>query len=184
MSITFTTAIGPLMGWAVSCACGEGVGPVVCNYAEAVAYLTPLVEDESLRSVLVGCEDGKLCLMYRLSLTTLEATPPEVNMSNNNAADIFASLGFISDDPALAAEAAEVFHGGSLDAADFLGRVLFALAISPSDEGRPSFEMPRTEGGMMAIACGRRVGYIQTRLGELHDLAQWAIANNREVTLG
>lgn len=158
--------------------------PDTHHYADALAHLTPLVEDESLRTVLVGCEDGKLCLLYRLSLTALEATPPPaVNMSNNNAADIFASLGLISDDPALADEAAEVFQGGSLDAADFLGRVLFALAISPSDEGRPSFEMPRTEGGMMAIACGR-VGYIQTRLGELHDLAQWAIANNREVTWG
>jgi hypothetical protein len=35
---------------------------------------------------------------------------------------------------------------------------------------------------MTQVACGRRVGYIQTRLGELHELAQWAIANDRKAT--
>ena len=60
--------------------------------------------------------------------------------------------------------------------------MLFALAITPADEGRPSFELPRTEGGMTQIDCGRRVGYLQTRLGELHDLALFAAANDRDVT--
>ena len=97
MSITFSTPMGPLTGWAVSCACGEGVGPVLGNYADAIAYLTPLVADGSLRTVLDGCLDGDICLMYRLSLTAQEAAPaPEINVGNYNALGLFAALGLAS----------------------------------------------------------------------------------------
>jgi hypothetical protein len=102
-----------------------------------------------------------------------EAEELEINMSNSNAAVVCAALGIDLD--------AEGWCG-SLPAEDFLGRVLVALAIQPSDEGIPVHELPT--GGVRWVECGRRPGYIQERLGQLHELAQWAVAHGAEVDFG
>lgn len=102
-----------------------------------------------------------------------EAEHLEVNMSNSNAAVVCGSLGI---------DLNEEGWCGSLAADDFLGRVLLALAIQPSDEGIPAHELPT--GGVRWIECGRRPGYIQERLGQLHELAAWAVEHGAEVDFG
>ena len=97
-------------------------------------------------------------------------TSPEdgwVNMSNSNAHNVCQALG-IDLEPEWC---------GSMSADDFLGRVLLALAISPEDEGMPSYELPREPGRVRWIEAARRPGYLQERLGQLRELADWAVAN-------
>lgn len=96
-----------------------------------------------------------------------------VNMSNSNAARVCATLGID-----LEAEG----WCGSLPAADFLGRVLVALAVEPVDAGVPSHEVPT--GGVRWVECGRPEGYAQDRLGQLRTLADWAVAHGAEVSFG
>lgn len=102
---------------------------------------------------------------------TAQGAPDEldVNMSNSNAATVAASLG-IDLDPDWC---------GDLPAGDFMGRVLLALAISPADEGMPSFE--HAGPGARMIEGARRAGYLQERLGQLRDLAEWATAHGADV---
>lgn len=101
------------------------------------------------------------------------ASALQVNVSSANAVVLCGSLGIDLE-----------FEGwcGSLPAQDFLGRVLLALAIEPADEGIPSHELPT--GGVRWVECGRRPGYIQERLLQLHELAEWAAENGAEVDFG
>jgi len=96
----------------------------------------------------------------------------DVNMCNRNAAQVCDALGF-SLDPDWC---------GEMEAKDFQGRVLLALAISPADEGMPSYE--HAGPGARMIEGARRPGYLQERLGQLHELAEWAIANDAVVSWG
>lgn len=97
-----------------------------------------------------------------------------VNMSNSNAARVCASLGIDLD--------AEGWCG-SLDAADFLGRVLLALAVDPVDAGRPA-TVDAAPGRATFIDCGRPQGYTQERLSQLRELADWAIAHDAVISFG
>lgn len=102
-----------------------------------------------------------------------EAEHLEVNVSSSNAVVLCDALGI---------NLAEEGWCGSLPAGDFLGRVLLALAIQPADEGIPAHELPT--GGVRWVECGRRPGYIQDRLAQLHELAQWAVAHGAEIDFG
>lgn len=114
-----------------------------------------------------------------------EAEHLAVNMSNGNAALVCATLGIDLD--------AEGWCG-SLSAADFLGRVLLALAIAPADEGMPSYELAPgdsagifgtvRQGGPRFIQGARPEGYTQQRLAQLRELAEWAVAHNAEISFG
>ena len=97
----------------------------------------------------------------------------EINMSNSNAFRVCGTLGID-----LEAEG----WCGSLPADDFLGRVLLALAIEPVDAGVPAHELPGI--GPRWIECGRPEGYAQERLGQLRELADWAIAHGAEISFG
>ena len=118
-------------------------------------------------------------------LSTVSPEELEVNMSNSNAATVAATLGIDLD--------AEGWCG-SVPAEDFLGRVLVALAVSPADEGMPSFQLAPgdsagvfgtvREGGPVFIQGARRPGYLQERLAQLHELALWAVEHGAEVTFG
>ena len=44
----------------------------------------------------------------------------------------------------------------------------------------PSYEVPTVEGGPRWIEGGRRPGYLQERLEQLRQLADWAIANGAD----
>jgi len=94
----------------------------------------------------------------------------EVNMSNSNAYRVASTLGIDLEEGGWA---------GEMDARDFLGRVLLALAVEPQDSGIPAHEVPT--GGPRWIDCGRREGYVQERLTNLHDLAQHAIKDGKPV---
>lgn len=97
----------------------------------------------------------------------------DVNMGNANAARLCGTL-----DIALADDG----WCGSMEATNFLSRVLIAQALEPADEGIPTHEIAGP--GATMIDCGRRVGYIQERLGQLADLALWAADNGAEVSWG
>lgn len=197
MTITFTAEMSAVTAYSVDCTCGEATGPSFGTYQEAIAFLTPLVVDESLRFALDGCVDPEFCLLYRLSIQMIEAdSAPQVNVSNFNASDIFRALGILTDDPAAEARSFEFeetalapsdenspFAGGSLAPQDFLGRVLLALAITPADEGRQAI-VTTAAGGSTSVLCSRRVGYLQGRLSELHAVAVFAADRGRDVTWG
>ncbi|MEV7581562.1 hypothetical protein [Streptomyces erythrochromogenes] len=94
-----------------------------------------------------------------------DSASEEVNMANANAARVLGVLGY--DELA-----------GDAEAGDFLGRVLVALALVPVDAGRPA----TAEGRF--VVCGRRAGYIQERLEELHELAEGACGRSLPVYWG
>lgn len=118
-------------------------------------------------------------------MSVAEAEELEVNMSNSNAATVAATLGI---------DLEEWGWCGSLPAEDFLGRVLLALAITPTDAGVPAHQLQPgdsagvfgtvRESGPMFIDCGRREGYTQERLGQLRELADWAVAHGAEISFG
>lgn len=91
----------------------------------------------------------------------------DVNVSNANAREILSALGYDARDIA------------GDDAADtFLGRVVLALGLAPTDPGRPAVQ----DGNV--IDCGRAPGYLQTRLRELHTLAQSAVRSRQHIYWG
>lgn len=94
-----------------------------------------------------------------------------VNMSNSNAAVVCAALGIDLD---------KLGWCGSMPAEDFLGRVLVALAVNPSDAGRPA-TVDAAPGRATFVDCGRPEGYVEERLGQLRELADWAVANGAEI---
>lgn len=95
-----------------------------------------------------------------------------VNMSNTNAFRVCQSLGIDLE--------AEGWCGG-MPAVDFLGRILVALAIEPVDAGVP-VTVDAGPGRATFVDCGRREGYLQERLGQLRELADWAVANQAEIS--
>lgn len=107
-----------------------------------------------------------------LGFDDVEVVPTydEVNLSNANASTLLNTLGLFGDDEQFADCCA-----GSVDAQDFLGRVLTGLALAPVDAGRP-VTVDVGAGGTTMVDCGRPDGYVQARLLELHDLATRAIA--------
>jgi hypothetical protein len=108
-------------------------------------------------------------------LTAVSPEELEVNMSSANAVVVCAALGI---------DLEEEGWCGSLPAADFLGRILVALAVSPTDAGVPTHELPREPGQVRWIECGRREGYTQERLAQLRELADWAISHQAEISFG
>ncbi|TQK49869.1 hypothetical protein FBY35_0145 [Streptomyces sp. SLBN-118] len=96
---------------------------------------------------------------------TAQLTGDPVDMANSNAARVLDTLGY-----------AEPY--GDEDARLFLGRVLLALALNPEDAGRPAVVDGRFTD------CGRAPGYVQSRLNELRELAQYAHARGLRVTWG
>lgn len=99
-----------------------------------------------------------------------------VNLSNINGARILAVLGFTPD----GCDAA-----GECQAADFLGRVLLALAVEPEDEGHDGYALQAGEGDALAqaltaagaavYAAPRAAGTTQRQLEALRELAEFAI---------
>lgn len=97
------------------------------------------------------------------------------NCANGNAPGVLEALGLpLGEDGD---------HYGDVTAEDFLGRVLLALAITPADPGIPATSRDISDGfGDQPILTaggrwhdmGRRPGYLQAKLGELHELAAWA----------
>lgn len=174
MSITFTSTPGPVIGWKATC-CEKGTPLSFEDYPTAEAWLR---EHRENPTPLGNCDDED-CLIYGATLDAVEAvTRPAVNVANGNASVLLAALGLLGDD--LDAEARQdVLCGGSVPAEDFLGRILLALAVAPSDAGVPAHEIPGP--GARFVECGRSEGYLQDRLGALRGVADFAITQDTEV---
>ncbi|NKS56267.1 hypothetical protein GS504_01390 [Rhodococcus hoagii] len=106
---------------------------------------------------------------------------PSLNVCNQNAAALLAVLGLtetIADDTGAQSRTTPAFDAGGEDAATFLGRILLAQALAPTDPGRP---VTQSSDGRF-VDGGRRPGYTQEKLGELERIARWALEHDREVT--
>lgn len=171
MSVTFHTE-APALGYEIAC---YGTGRFATRfatrteaYAEQIAMLTRGEHP-------TGCNDDYCRAMGHTYLDAIQAeTTHEVNISNINARFILSHLGFEGG------EDGERDLAGNLDAEDFLGRVLLAAAISPVDEGIPTHILPST-GGMTAVDCGRRAGYLHEVLDSLRTVAEDAIRLGEQV---
>lgn len=96
----------------------------------------------------------------------------QINMCNANAFRVCEALGVD-----LAADG----WCGDMPAEAFLGRVLLALAISPTDEGMPPTFAHTVRSGPRMIEGGWSPGYLQERLTQLHALGEYAISMRSEV---
>ena len=119
------------------------------------------------------CPDEYCAAEYRPGYPTPVNETPEVNMSNVNADMLLEALGIgIGED-------FSDYCCGSMDARDFLGRVLLAQALTPLDAGIPAHALPGTNARV--INCGRPAGYTQDRLDALHKIGMYAFQHNLKV---
>lgn len=169
MSVTFAAVPGPVMGFVVACC--DGAARLALRHAsyedaEESRRTVNAQRTQSLPDPLPGCEWPDQCPEYPLSVRPVEDNPgPEVNVSNTNAAILLDVLGFPADDLC-----------GEVPADEFLHRVITTLVLAPDDVGIPTRQISDR-----LIVGGRSAGYIQDRLTQLHDLAQWCIEHNRSV---
>ncbi|MFI9507206.1 hypothetical protein [Nocardia sp. NPDC052566] len=163
MSITFTTEMSPVIGYAVL----DYVGgrEEFDNYEDALQRLQDLREHGIMLDGFQssGDPDEDQINLHYAQVEPIQADPaPEVDMCSDNARRVCEVLDV------------QVWDAEPLPIADFLGRVLIALGVAPADEGMPAYELaPRW------IEFGRRPGHLQAKLEELRDLAQWATGHNR-----
>lgn len=105
-----------------------------------------------------------------ITITAAAGNAPQVNMHDGNAATMFELLGYTYDG-----------DFGEAPAGDFLGRVLLALAlldVTDDDQGTPGQQHGRWYTG------GRGPGHLAMRLGELHEVADWASRAGAAVVWG
>jgi hypothetical protein len=97
---------------------------------------------------------------------------PEVQLSNSNADELLdylqISVGGSFEDRCV----------GSMPAEDMLARVSWALDIAPVNSGLTTMQVDNI------VYCGRPSDYIQSKLAQLGEVAQWAKANSRDVVWG
>jgi hypothetical protein len=174
MSVTFTTEMSPITGFTLDCGVHDNgtTEHRFGNYSDAEAFLQGELDAHGCTGHLAVCGDD-FCESSRMFIhATEEAPAPQVNVSNDNAKHLLALLG------------STVEYGGEMcggmSGEDFLGRVLMAIAVAPSDAGVPSYEN-RSEGGMTMVMCGRRAGYTEGRLEELRELAEFSVATGRPI---
>lgn len=168
MSVTFFPEMAPVVGHRLDDMLGGRSG-LYSTYEEARLALAQL---HAAGEVLPGCEHPDDARMYGATIRVVTADDgdaPSINMSNDNAVGVLALLGIDTSDEL----------AGDLSADDFLGRVLLAQAVKPADPGVPATVV--SDGGMMALACGRRPGYQDERLAQLREIADWCRANDRAV---
>lgn len=197
MTVTFAPEMTTVIGYRLADVTGGRGETVYATYDEATQAL---LDHRDSGSRLPGCTDPEFmetCGDEYIDLLTedffLDGLSPEeeygVNVSNVNARALLDLLGLAqrTPDPESPEEIDPGFVSdqecdlyGSEDGAAFLGRVLTALALTPPDAGVPWTES-RGDGGGTMVSCGRRVGYFQDVLGNLHVLAQWCADNDRKV---
>ena len=179
MSVTFTTTESAVIGFVAECGCGKGRGATFDTYEDARMWQEMFV---SAPYYLDGCADD-LCLLYTPFISPIHdgGTSPKVNMANGNVVAVFKVLGLLSDTPD-GSDIDDPFQGGSLSAEDFLGRILVA-SIADTSPARPTVESRGPQGAMF-IECGLGEGYVQDRLADLRVVAEYAVANDRDVEWG
>lgn len=193
MSVTFTAELTEPAGFVVACVCRDAVRqatPRHDTYDAAVKalMLIPGGRDygcQDIRPALPGCEYPERCPTHPLRARPVfdEDESPDIKLDFWSAVLVLNALGFGED----ARDGGGL--AGSLNAKDFLGRVLLALAVAPEDEGVPAHErdglpelgIPAGLGGLHIINFGRPAGYLQQRLRDLEELARWCLKHNRLV---
>lgn len=167
MSVTFQPALQD----------SDFIGTVAtCAGDDTAITLTPMPHEDAALAGLVhsdACED-EICRVYGANLdvalahTDLEVS---VNVADGNASHLLDVLGLPFDG-----------NGGHLDAADFKGRVLVAMALNPVDAGVPAHTAHSDLLGMTVIDAGRRPGYTDERLTHLLEVAEAALRQGRDVS--
>lgn len=160
MSVTFSPAMDSTVPHIITCICGEWTNGVIYPSFE-MAHMVA-------RGLKPACGDVYCDYSY-VQAETLE---PEVQMSNHNASTLLDVLGIN-----VGADFSDRCSG-NLSAEDFLGRVLIAQGINPTDEGSATI----TVGNM--VDCGRPAGYTDAKLDAMREVAEWAIVNKREIVWG
>jgi hypothetical protein len=188
MSVTFHSELGTPKGFRVGCSCEDNQGPVFGTYADAEAfYARHDLLNTTIPEVLVGCDylgQEGFCEMGHCFIRAVFDNPgPEVNVSNGNAIGLLEALGLGGEVVDSGFGPCPVDACGSLAADDFLGRVLAAEIMSVGDPGRPE-EITVIENGPTIISCGTAEGYLDGRLAQLREVAEFAQAHGREVVWG
>ena len=150
----------------LACSCEEQVGETIYK-SRSEAYNAVYTTQTATVPV---CGD-ELCAAYSVSFVEVNETP-YVNVSNFNASAILDVLGI---------QVGEDFDyrcAGSMDAEDFLGRVLLADAVQPVSAELPSYR----EGNL--IRGAREEGYVNSRVNELREVAEYARARSLKVCWG
>lgn len=195
MSVTFTTSMSDITGFTLDCGVHDNgtTDHRFGTFADAEAFLRAELDAHGCTGHLAVCGD-EFCEGSRMFIHAIEEAPaPQVNVSNINAKHLLTLLG---SEPLN--EYGDVDLCGGMSGADFMGRILMAIAIAPTDEGTPTYEdtyvdgheAPSEEGGALAVKtmtvvmCGRREGYSEGRLEELRQLAEFSIATGRDIQWG
>jgi hypothetical protein len=168
MSVSFSPAFveGVDVPSVVVCGCGEFRSEEFPSHA--VAYLAS-------PAITPDCGDA-----YCADIKFVEpaVSEPEVNVSNINAAELLDNLGI------LVGEDFSERCLGSIAAEDLRGRVLMALALLPEDEGMPAHQAGNTMFGLQVWTAPRPAGHTQKVLERLLEVADYALAQGRDVDWG
>lgn len=159
MSVTFfpTTDFNTTL-FAIACSCNDA--RLVGAFTYAAAYAS--IQGDNF--VTPSCGD-EFCSAYPASI--IEFTPVvHLNVTSSNAKMLLDTLGVV--------ETGDLT--GEMDAEDFLGRILIALGVNPTDAG-----VPATRDGFWNT-MGRNEGYTDARLLELEEVARYAVDNKLTVS--
>lgn len=168
MSTTFYAEMSTIVGHRVYCNCADVKGEIYGDYQDAGERLGALRVNPAH---LDGCTDED-CLYYGPYVEALEESPfPGINVTSVNARALLDVLGITRE------ECPDLVGGEAPEA--FLGRVLMAQAVNPADAGVAASEVPGP--GARSIDLGRDEGYIDERLAQLRSLAEFCVAEGREV---
>jgi len=128
--------------------------------------------DDALLAVTAHKMECIDCDVYGCYANAVLDVDVYVNMSNANAAMILAVLG-LDVDP-------EDGIMGSMDAEQFLGYVMMALAAERDNAAVPA-TVDSLPGCATVVDCGLPEGYVEERLTQLADLATEAVRLGRTV---
>ena len=180
MTVTFIPTQGPITHHTVDClCCGATHDETFATRDRALAFLVAV---RAGTAFVAGCTREPYYCAEGASVTAHDSAgeAPSVNVSNLNARDIIEALGVSDGD-----------LSGTSPASAFLGRVLLALALAPESAGIPAHAVvppfaqaqlgAASSGGVQMIECGRPEGYVQGILERLHEVAEFALAHDRDV---
>ncbi len=149
MSVTFRTSAPSV--YTITCSDGVDRHPT--------RYRTWQAAEAALGEHYNTCRHER-CVQWRTASVMPVDTSPTLNVCEANAAVLLEALGFTTP---------EDRYLGSCDAVDFHGRVLVAVALTPTDAGTPAVSV-----GERWTEMGRPTGYTQQRLRILGEIAEWA----------
>lgn len=188
MTVTFRPTDGPIDHYSVECVSCKVTHSEKFPTWDAAAEFTRAVREE--RATVAGCK-GEPYYCAEAAFTKACETVgdvPEIGIAYINAIDLLDALGVDFRYEPTPEEAASDLFGmagfefcGTLAAQDFMGRVLTALAVAPESAEIPSYAVV---GAPNSIRGYREEGYVQKYLRGLHEIAQFAIDHDRQVTWG